>query len=85
MELNDAYLLANVLNEKINDGTLDKEILNNIAINVNVSPSILYGIDKEFYRISHDDSTEGFKHTAKVMARIDNVHFEFSSKETQAM
>lgn len=81
MELNDAYLIANVLNEKINDGTLNKDILNNITININVSPSILYGIDKEFYRISHEDSMEGFKHTSKIMARIDNINFVFSSKE----
>lgn len=79
MELNDAYLLTNILNEKINDGTLNKELLNNITIVVNVTPSILYGIDKEFYRISHEDSMEGFKHTQKVAARIDNVNFVFET------
>ena len=84
MGVDEAYLLSNIINEKVNDGTLNKEVLENIVITVNVAPAILYGIDKEFYRISHEGTTEGFKHTSKVAARIDNVRFVFNSTEEKS-
>lgn len=79
MGLDEVYVLATILNDKINDGTLTKDILKDISIKINVTPSVLYSIDKEFYRISHNDSIEGFKHTNKVEAKIDNVSFVFES------
>lgn len=79
MELNDAYILSNIINEKINEGVLDKSVLDNLTVGVAVTPTILYGIDKEFYRISHDDSLEGFKHAPKVFAKIDGINFVFES------
>ena len=42
---------------------------------------ILYGIDKEFYRLSHDDSTEGFEHKSEIKVKIDNVNFIIDMKK----
>ena len=79
MELNDIYKFANAINEGIMKGEIDKEILNDMSIKVKVAPNILYGIDKEFYRMSHDDSIEGFEHTNKVVAKINAITFEIVS------
>lgn len=81
MELNSVYTLANVINESIMKGELDKSILEDLIIDIKVAPNILYGIDKEFYRLSHEDSTEGFKHTNKVNAKINAINFVFEAIE----
>lgn len=81
MELKNVYTIANSINESIMKGELDKSVLNDLVMTVKVAPNILYGIDKEFYRISHNDTTEGFKHTNKVVAKIDSINFVFESIE----
>ena len=77
MDLSSVYSVVNILNEGVVKGNIDRKILREITISVNVSRSILFGIDKEFYKISHENSLDGFVHTDKVYATIDNVRIEF--------
>lgn len=77
MDLDSAYQIANILNEKIMEGIIDKTLLSQFVITVKVSPEKLYGIDKEFYRISHDGDLENFEHSNEVSATIDGVKFNF--------
>lgn len=78
MDLNNVYSVVNILNEAVVKGVIEKKVLKEMTISVNVSPSILFGIDKEFYKMSHDNSLDGFVHTNKVYATIDNVRIEFN-------
>ena len=82
MELNDLYVIATGINEKVENGELNKDKLNDIEIVVSVTPTILYGIDKEFYRLSNDDNTDGFEPSEEVSATIDDVRFLIKSKTT---
>ena len=56
MELRHIYKLSDIINESILENKIPKEILKDTVINVKVSPTTLYGIDKEFYRLTHDNS-----------------------------
>lgn len=78
VDLNNVYSIVNILNEAVVKGSIEKKVLKEITISVNVSPSILFGIDKEFYKISHDNSLDGFVHTDKVCATIDNIRIIFN-------
>ena len=79
MNLDNIYAISNAINEQIIQGKIKKEQLEDMYIQVN--PDILYGIDKEFYRLSHDDSTEGFEHKSEVKVKLDNVNFIIDLKE----
>ena len=50
-------------------------------IHIQVNPDILYGIDKEFYRLSHDNSTEGFEHKSEIKVKLDSVNFIIDMKK----
>lgn len=81
MDLNNVYALTNSINEEVVKGNLNKNDLNDIVISVLVEPNILYGIDKEFYRISHEGSSDGFTHTSEVRAKLDRINFIFKPKK----
>ena len=83
MELRHIYKLSDIINESILENKIPKEILKDTVINVKVSPTTLYGIDKEFHRLTHDNSDEGFKHSDTVEATISNVHFKITTKVGQ--
>lgn len=76
MDLNDVYNISNALIEKIEKGELKIKTLDNLTITISVAPHILYGIDKEFYRLTHDGETEGFVHKEEVEANINGVKFK---------
>ena len=38
-------------------------------------PTVFYGIDKEFYYMTHNNSYEGFVHSEMVNAKINGVKF----------
>jgi len=80
MELRHIYKLADVINEAILEEKLPKEIRNDISIVVNVSPTTVYGIDKEFYRLTHNDNDDGFVHSKDIDATISNVKFNIREK-----
>lgn len=85
MELNDIYNISDALLEKIEKGELRKKTLDNLTITISVTPRILYGIDKEFYRITHDGETEGFKHQKEVEATINGVKFKITPQEIPSL
>ena len=70
MNLDNIYAISNAINEQIIQGKIKKEQLEDMYIHIQVNPDILYGIDKEFYRLSHDDSTEGFEHKSEIKVKI---------------
>jgi len=55
--------------------------ISDIELNVKLSPSTLYGIDREFARQTHAGSIDVFVHNKKIDAIIDNVHFVLTEKE----
>lgn len=81
MDLNKVYAITNGINEEIIKGNISKTDLNDIVINILLSPEILYGVDKEFYRLSHDGSVDGFEHTLEVRAKLDGINFIFQPKK----
>lgn len=83
MELNDVYSIANAINESIMKGDIKPKTLEDFTIEVKVSPTILYGIDKEFYRLSHENDVSGFEHGDEVNAVIDNIKFRFVKSKVQ--
>lgn len=80
MELRHIYKLADIINESILEEKLPKDVRNDITIVVNVSPTTAYGIDKEFYRLTHDNSDDGFVHSKDIDASISNVKFSIREK-----
>lgn len=80
MELKDIYNISDALIEKVKQGEIPKKVLKNITISVNVSPSILYGIDKEFYRLTHDGDMDDFKHSDTIEANINGINFKINKK-----
>lgn len=81
MELRHIYSIATTLSNSFDSDEMVGAKIDDIEVNVKVSPSTLFGIDQEFYRQTHDNSLEGFKHNKKVDAIIDNVHFVLTEKE----
>lgn len=79
MELNDIYDLANILSEAVMQGKLKPDVLEDMIIVAEVPSDILYGIDKEFFRLAHGD-TKGFKHTNEVKVTIDDINFRIHKK-----
>ena len=80
MELRHIYKLADIINESILEEKLPKDVRNDITIVVNVSPTTAYGIDKEFYRLTHDNNDDGFVHSKDIDASISNVKFSIREK-----
>ncbi|MCD8207751.1 MAG: hypothetical protein LUD72_07430 [Bacteroidales bacterium] len=55
--------------------------LSDVEVNVKVSPSTHYGIDREFYRLTHNNSCDGFVHKDGAMSvTIDGVKFKIQIK-----
>lgn len=80
MELRHIYKLADIIKESVLNEKLPKSVLNDMTITVNVSPTTSYGIDKEFYRLTHNDSEEGFTHSKNIDATISGVSFSIKEK-----
>lgn len=76
IDLNKIYSLASAVNKLVADGVLDKnDVVDNLTIEVAVPPQTHYGIDKEFYRQSNNDSLKGFEHTNEpIIAVVDDVN-----------
>ena len=81
MNLDNIYAISNAINEQVIQGKIKKEQLEDMYIHIQVNPDILYGIDKEFYRLSHDDSTEGFEGRSEIDVKLDGVKFIIGMKE----
>ena len=84
MELRDLYKLSELIKENVDNGNLLKEILTNMEISLQFSPLTYYGIDKEFYYMTHNNSYEGFVHSENlVTATVNGVKFNILSKKKE--
>lgn len=84
MELRDLYKLSELIKENVDNGNLSKEILTNMEISLQFSPLTYYGIDKEFYYMTHNNSYEGFVHSENlVTATVNGVKFNILSKKKE--
>jgi hypothetical protein len=75
MELRHLYTLSETICEKIDSKELPKDILENMEIKVIVPSPTFYGIDKEFYYLTHNRDYGGFVHSEVVNAKINGVKF----------
>lgn len=83
MNLKSIYAIANKINEAVLADSLSKDSLADVEVHIKGSPSQLYAIDRELYRMAHDGSSEGFMHTEKIKAIIDKVSFIFETKNNE--
>lgn len=83
MELRHLYILSEMINDKIEKKDLPKEIMEKMEINISFPPAIFYGIDKEFYYMTHNNSYEGFVHSEIVNATINGVKFVIYPEKTE--
>jgi hypothetical protein len=81
MELRHLYSLSEMICDGIEKDVLPKDIKDNIEITMSFSPTTFYGIDKEFYYITHDNSYEGFEHSKDmVTATVNGIKFNILPK-----
>lgn len=81
MELRDLYKLSELIKENVDKGDLPKEILTDMEISLKFNPPTYYGIDKEFYYITHNNSYQGFVHSENlVTATVNSVKFNILPK-----
>ena len=81
MELRHLYKLSELIKENVDKENLPKEILTDMEISLRFNPPTYYGIDKEFYYMTHNNSYEGFVHSENlVTATVNSVKFKILSK-----
>lgn len=83
MELRHLYTLSEMINDKIGKNELPMDILDKMEIKMMFSPTTFYGIDKEFYYLTHNNSYEGFVHSEVVNAKINGVKFNIQSEQIE--
>ena len=81
MELRDLYKLSELIKENVDNGNLPQEMVKDMEISLQFNPSTYYGIDKEFYYMTHNKSYEGFVHSENlVTATVNSVKFNILPK-----
>lgn len=81
MELRDLYSLSEVICDNINKDIFPKEIKDNVEITMYFTPTTFYGIDKEFYYLTHHNSYDGFEHSKEMItATINGIKFKLLPK-----
>ena len=75
MELRHLYTLSELIKEKVDKEELPDDILDRMEIKLIFNPITFYGIDKEFYYLTHSNSYNGFVHSEAVNAKINGVKF----------
>lgn len=83
MNLKDIYKLSEIIRKNVEDETLPQDIFDNMEIILKFDPTIYYGIDKEFYYLTHNNSYEGFVHSEDlVTANVDGLKFNILPKRS---
>ena len=80
MELRDLYRLSEIIKDNIEKQELPMDMLDNMEIKLIFNPTTFYGIDKEFYYLTHDSSYNGFVHSEEVNAKVNGVRFNIHPK-----
>lgn len=84
MELRHLYTLSELICDNIDKDNLPKEIKDNIEITMHFPPVTFYGIDKEFYYLTHNNSYEGFEHSKDlVTATVNGIKFNILPKNNE--
>jgi len=84
MELRHLYQLSELIKENVDNGNLPKEIFTDMEISLQFNPPTYYGIDKEFYYMTHNNSYEGFVHSENlVTATVNSVKFNILPKKKE--
>ncbi len=84
MELRDLYKLSELIKENVDNGNLPQEIVKDMEISLQFNPSTYYGIDKEFYYMTHNNSYDGFVHSENlVTATVNSVKFNILPKKKE--
>lgn len=84
MDLKDIYTLSEIIKNKIDKKELSDDTKYDMEITVQVEGSTYYGIDKEFYYLTHGNSYDGFIHSEKlVKATVNDVKFNIIPKESE--
>jgi hypothetical protein len=83
MELRDLYTLSEIICEKVDKEELPSDLLENMEIKMVFKPTVFYGIDKEFYYLTHNSSYNGFVHSEVVNAKINGVKFNIHPERTE--
>ena len=77
MELRHLYILSDTIKEKIDKEELPSEITDKMEISIKYDPVTFYGIDKEFFYMTHNNSYEGFVHSEEeINAKINGIKFK---------
>jgi len=85
MELRHLYMLSEMIKEKVDSEDLPEDILNKMEIKMVFNPTTFYGIDKEFYYITHNNSYDGFVHSEMVNAKINGVRFNILPEKKEVV
>ena len=84
MELRDLYKLSELIKENVDNGNLPQEMVKDMEISLQFNPSTYYGIDKEFYYMTHNNSYDGFVHSENlVTATVNSVKFNILPKKKE--
>lgn len=84
MELRHLYKLSEIICEKIDSGELPKELKEDMEISMEFIPTTFYGIDKEFYYMTHNNSYDGFVHSQDlVTAKVNGIKFNILPKRKE--
>ncbi len=84
MELRDLYKLSELIKENVDNGNLPQEIVKDMEISLQFNPSTYYGIDKEFYYMTHNNSYDGFVHSENLItATVNSVKFNILPKKKE--
>jgi len=75
MELRHLYTLSEYIRQKVDLDELPKDMLEKMEIKLFFNPTTFYGIDKEFYYLTHNKTYNGFVHSDVVNATINGVKF----------
>ena len=81
MELRDLYILSELIRKNVDNGDLTPEVLEKAEIHITFTPITFYGVDKEFYYMTHNNSYDGFSHSDIVNATINGVKFNITAEE----
>ena len=81
MELRHLYMLSELIKDKIDKNELPDELSDNMEIILKYDPVTFYGIDKEFYYMTHNKSYEGFIHSEEeINAKVNGINFKVLPK-----
>ena len=81
MELRHLYMLSELIKDKIDKKELPDELSDNMEIILKYDPVTFYGIDKEFYYMTHNKSYEGFIHSEEeINAKVNGLNFKVLPK-----